>query len=253
VAAISRGTQLAAEDLRESLSQMLAEVWHDLNQTLYLTRMNLTPLLEAPGVRDSPELSERALRVRQSCETLSHLLAELLDLSRLESQAVSPRLKSMSLRSLAQTVVEHFAAKAEAAGVRIVVAAASHDCAVMADDLMLHRVVANLLDNAIAHSSPGATVLVALRYAAQCGRIQVRDAGAGISDAEQYRVFDAYSRGSIDDQGRAKGAGLGLAIVKRLVLLMNGSVHLRSAPNRGCCLSVRLPRAPRPGSATLEQ
>jgi signal transduction histidine kinase len=244
VAAGARATQPAADDSREPLSHLIAEVWHDLNQTLHLMRASLAPLLDLPGVADSPALSERARRVRQSCETLSHLLAEALDLSRLESHAVTPHVKSMATRPLLQSLVEHFSAKAEAAGVRIVLAAPSEDCAVLADGLMLHRVFANLLDNAIAYSRSQQTVLVALRYSQACCKLQVRDAGCGIESAEQGRVFDAHVRLSTDHQkhGGPQGSGLGLAIVKRLVLLMNGTVQLRSAPNRGCCVTVRLPR-----------
>jgi signal transduction histidine kinase len=239
VAAVARATKPGADDSREPLSQLFAEVWHDLHHTLHLMRMSLAPLLELPGVSDSPALSACAQQVRQSCDTLSHLLAEALDLSRLESNVVTPHLKSMTMRPLLRSLVEHFSAKAEAAGVRIVLAAPREDWAVLADDLMLHRVIANLLDNAIAHSAPRQTVLVALRYSQACCKVQVRDAGCGIASAGQRQVFDAYVRLSADS---GKGSGLGLAIVKRLVLLMNGTVHLRSAPKQGCCVTVRLPR-----------
>lgn len=248
MAAIARATQPGADDLREPLSLLFAEVWHDLHHTLHLMRMSLTPLLDLPGVADSAALSACAHHVRQACDTLSHLLSEALDLSRLESNVVTPRLKSMAARPLLRSMVEHFSAKAEAAGVRIVLAAPGEDCAVLADDLMLHRVVANLLDNAIAHSGPRQTVLVALRYSQACCKVQVRDAGCGIAGDGQGQVFDAYVRQGdrLERRNEPKGWGLGLAIVKRLVLLMNGAVHLRSAPNQGCCVTVRLPRVQPP-------
>jgi signal transduction histidine kinase len=245
VAAISRGTQVASDDPRESVSQMFAEVWHDLNQTLHLMRMSLTPLLDLPDVKVSPGLSECARLVRQSCETLEDLLAEALDLSRLESHAVAPRLQRMAVLPLVRSVVEHFSTRAEVAGVRLMVAAPGDDCSVIADDLMFHRVLANLLDNSIAHSMPGQTVLLAVRYSREHCKLQIRDAGHGISGVEHGRVFDAYVRLAADRHGHVKGFGLGLAIVKRLVLLMSGTVLLRSAPNQGCCVTVRLPRANR--------
>jgi two-component system, sensor histidine kinase len=147
-------------------------------------------------------------------------------------------------------VMQHSAA-AERAGVRIVALVQPGRFAV-ADDLMLKRVLSNLLDNAIKFSPPERTVAVVLRSGHDAWRLQVRDAGPGIALEEQGKIFEEFVQLDNDARDRRQGLGLGLAISRRFTQLMGGSLSVRSAPGRGCCMTMLLPKAeaPQPYVAT---
>jgi len=115
-----------------------------------------------------------------------------------------------------------------------------------ADELMLRRLLGNLLDNAIKFSRPGQRVVLALRPGAQCWHMQVRDAGPGIAPEQHEGVFEEFVQLDNQARDRERGYGLGLAISRRFAQLMLGQLALRSALGRGSCFTLSLPRASAP-------
>ncbi len=223
-------------------SRFFAAVSHDLRQPVHAIGLYLDPLAklsQSVGDRDA----QRAVQgIRQSWRALDDLLSQVLDLTRMDSGAVQPDLQPVEVAPLVRSLIMQHSAAAERAGVRIValVRPGRH---VLADDLMLNRVLSNLLDNAIKFSPPGASVVVALRSAQDGWHLQVRDAGIGIAPALQGRIFDEFVQLDNDARDRRRGLGLGLAIAKRFSLLMNGGLDVRSTPGCGCCMTVTLPKA----------
>ena len=117
----------------------------------------------------------------------------------------------MEIAPLVKSLVMQHSAVAERAGVRIVALVPPGRFA-NADELMLKRVLSNLLDNAIKFSPAGGSIVVALRQAVDGWRLQVRDAGIGIAHVEQIRIFDEFVQ--IDNQARDRRQGLGLGLAK---------------------------------------
>ncbi|WP_439607238.1 hybrid sensor histidine kinase/response regulator [Hydrogenophaga sp.] len=226
-------------------SRFFAAVSHDLRQPVHAIGLYLAPLAHlAQATQDRAAL--RALDgITQSWRALDDLLSQVLDLTRMDSGVVQAELQPTELAPLVAGLVRQHSAVAEAAGVRIVALVPSGAHA-MADGLMLIRVLSNLLDNAIKFSPPGGTVLVALRPGAGRWRLQVRDAGPGIALDAQARIFEEFVQIHNEARDRRHGLGLGLAIARRLALLMNGDIAVRSAPGRGCCMTLTLPRARAP-------
>jgi two-component system, sensor histidine kinase len=138
-------------------------------------------------------------------------------------------------------VLQHSAA-AEKKSIRIV-ALVPPQRYVLADLLMLKRVLSNLLDNAIKFSPEDSRIVLALRPAGKQWCIQVRDAGPGIATASQGQVFEEFVQLSNPQRDREQGLGLGLAIAKRFTQLMRGDLRLRSAPGLGTCIAVLLQRS----------
>ncbi|MDR7096356.1 ATP-binding response regulator [Hydrogenophaga laconesensis] len=226
-------------------SRFFAAVSHDLRQPVHAIGLYLAPLASlAERAQDRAAL--RAIDgIGQSWRALDDLLSQVLDLTRMDSGVVQADLQPTEIAPLVQNLVRQHSAVAEAAGVRLVALVRPGTYA-LADGLMLVRVVSNLMDNAIKFSPPGGTVLVTLRGASERWRLQVRDTGMGIAVEEQARVFEEFVQMHNEARDRRQGLGLGLAIARRLVLLMNGSLSVRSALGQGTCMTLTLPRAEPP-------
>jgi two-component system, sensor histidine kinase len=236
-------TAVAAVGLAKS--RFFAAVSHDLRQPVHAIGLYLDPLIKlAQRAHDQPA-QHAAEGIRQSWRALDDLLSQVLDLTRLDSGVVTAELQSTEIAPLVRSLVMQHSAAAERASVRIVGLVQLGRFAV-ADELMLKRVLSNLLDNAIKFSPPERTVAVALRNGADFWRLQVRDAGPGIAMEEQGKIFEEFVQLGNDARDRRQGLGLGLAISKRFTQLMGGSLSVRSAPGRGCCMTIALPKAGAP-------
>ena len=112
------------------------------------------------------------------------------------------------------------------------------------DVARLHRLLYNLLDNALRYSPDGAPIHVDLACSGRWCRLRVRDRGPGLSGDDQERMFERFYRG---DPSRARsrrgGSGLGLAIVRQIALTHGGRVQASNHPDGGALLEVLLPLA----------
>ncbi len=235
-------------------SRFFAAVSHDLRQPVHAIGLYLEPLAQSLGPHSDPELRRAVNGIRQSWRALDGLLAQVLDLTRMDAGTLRASLAPVEVAPLVRAVVLQHSAAAERAGVRLVALAGEpRERQVYADETMLRRVLSNLLDNAIKFSPPGRAVLLAVRPGEQAWRIQVRDAGPGIAPEHHDGVFQEFVQLDNRARDRQQGYGLGLAISRRFAELMLGSLTLRSAPGRGACFTLSLPRAPAPPRRVLEQ
>jgi signal transduction histidine kinase len=226
----------------QAKARFFASVSHDLKQHVHAIGLFLDPLLRTFGAAPDPLVRRSLNGIQQSRRSLDELLSELLDLARLDAGSFRPTLESVELHDVLGKVVLQHSASAEKAGVRLVILS-SPGRTVVADEMMLRRVISNLLDNAIKFSGPGQTVVLNTRPAGDRWMIQVRDAGPGIEASSQERIFEEFVRIESVELGHKNGYGLGLAIVRRLVCQLNGEMKVRSRLGCGCCMSVYLPKA----------
>ncbi|MDH2916518.1 MAG: ATP-binding protein, partial [Gallionella sp.] len=115
---------------------------------------------------------------------------------------------------------------------------------VLSDPVLLERILVNLISNAIRYVPQKGTVMVACRKRGDCISIEIRDNGPGIPVEEQQNVFKEFVQLVNKARDRSKGLGLGLAIVARLAKLMNHTITLRSAPQRGSVFAIDVHRVP---------
>lgn len=221
-------------------SHWSAAIAHDLRQAVALIQAALLPLTHLISRCDDVRAQGALDGIHIACRSMDQMLAQALDLSRLEAGVVTARLTRVEVLPLLSDLVAAFGARAEGAGVRLVILCPQTG-SVIADPLLLHRLLGNLLENAIAASPAAATVVLASRPLGNTLRLQVRDRGPGIARQDQARIFDEFERLPGAYSGSGNGTGLGLAICRRLALLMNASVGVFSASGRGCCMTVRLP------------
>jgi two-component system sensor histidine kinase KdpD len=232
-----QGEVVETQALRHSdvlKTALLRAVSHDL-------RSPLTAIMAAGDAVRSPTLSsadreELASMIVGEAARLSHLVEQLLDLSRLQAGSAPPRRDWCSLEEIVASAVEHLDGRG--GGIPIEVAVDRGLPFIEADAAQLERVFVNLLDNARRFSA-GRPVEV--KAHAIDGRVAVRviDRGAGIREELLPHVFEPFRRG--EGESEHAGAGLGLAIVKGLVEANGGTVRAASQIGRGTVFSLEFP------------
>ncbi len=253
-AVLRRQAERAADTMAElslAKSRFFAAVSHDLRQPVHAIGLYLELLTQARMLHDDPDARRSVDGIRQSWVALDTLLSQVLDLTRMDAGTLRANLSALELAPLMRAVVMQHSAAAESAGVRVIALLKDEQPRhVFADELMLRRLLGNLVDNAIKFSRPGQRVLLTLRPGEQCWHMQVRDCGPGIAPELHESVFEEFVQLDNQARDRAQGYGLGLAISRRFAQLMLGQLTLRSAPGRGSCFTLSLPRASAPVAAT---
>lgn len=219
-------TDLAAAD--QYRRELIANVSHELRTPIAALQAVLENVVD--GVTRPDDATMRT--VLSQTQRLGNLVAELLDLSRLDGGAVPLSRQVFAVQPFLANVVD----QAGHADVRLEVS--PPELTADADPSRLHQVVANLLDNAARHSPTGGDILVQARRLGPEGGllIEVMDQGSGIEWSDRSRVFERFTRGGSDDGG----TGLGLAIARWAVELHSGSIAVVGEPP-GCRIQVKLP------------
>ena len=214
---------------------LVANVSHELRTPLSALQARLENVADGVEPGDRETVETMLVQVRR----LSRLVEQLLDLSRLESQAQPFDAEPFSVRGVLEDVVRE--AKLSAPGDVAVEIEARDGLIAHGDSERVHQVVMNLVENAVRHSPRPGRVVLCAGPAADRVRITVTDDGPGIPAEESARVFERFYRA---DRARASGgAGLGLAIARWIVDLHGGEIRAESAGPRGCRMVVELPGA----------
>ncbi len=238
-----------AEQAALSRARFLAAASHDLRQPLHAMGLFIDGLL--PGA--SPAQRPAVLRLQESTEFMGVLLDDLLEISRLDAQVLTPAITKVPLAAL----FDHLDAQhaATAAETRVRLRWSDRGLAVRSDAALLQRIVGNLVANALRHAPSGGTVLVAARRSRRDGdsvRIEVRDNGVGIAPIHQGRIFEEFYQVANTERDRRRGFGLGLAICARIAALLGTRITVRSALQAGSTFALTLPAARADEAATPE-
>lgn len=216
----------------------VADASHELRTPLTSVIANLELLQEAlaePPQSDSGQALSSALR---SSHRMSRLVADMLLLARADAGRLSER-RDCDLAEIMEAAVAEVAPLANSHELRI---SAADSVPVHGNPDELHRMVANLLDNAIRHTPPGTRVEVRTVHGLGHGALEVSDDGPGIPQSLGQQVFDRFVRGSGPaDTAAGAGTGLGLAIVRAVAQSHGGEVVAGISRDGGALVRVSLP------------
>jgi signal transduction histidine kinase len=222
--------------LESSRRELVAWVSHDLRTPLAGIRAMVEALEDGLVEGDDIDRYHRTLRVE--ADRLAGLVDDLFELSRIESSTLRLSLERVGLDEVVSEALAGAGPVARAKGVRLAGTVADPAPVVEVAAAELHRVVRNLLDNAIRHTPADGAVVVETGIADEAAYISVLDSCGGIPTDELDRVFDLAFRG--DPARGPGGAGLGLAIARGLVEAQHGEIAVLNEPG-GCRFTVRLP------------
>ncbi len=229
--------------LEQVRRDFVTNVSHELKTPLTSIRGFVETLLDD---RDAPpEVRERfLLKIKDHSHRLSALVADLLTLSRIESQGLGPRRGPLDLRTPVRASVELLATRADDNDLTLATDLPPDPVPVFGDAEMLRQLVDNLLGNALKYTPAGGSVHVTLTVDGGEALLRVDDTGVGLAPEQQERIFERFYR---VDRARSRelgGTGLGLSIVKHAVLAHSGRVSVDSTLGVGSSFRVWLPLSP---------
>ena len=173
-------------------------------------------------------------------ESLSHLIENLLELSRAQTQQLSLYSEPTDVKTLVRETLSKI--KRQAHSHRFVTSFPDKLQLINADPLRIERILYNLLDNAAKYSPPGSQIKVSANAEPERLVIGVSDHGKGLSSSEQARIFGPFQRLENNRPDQARGAGLGLMVCRRLVEAHGGEIWVESKKGRGSTFFFSLPR-----------
>jgi len=221
------------ERVDEQRSALLRSVSHDLRTPLATIRAVASDLRD--GTRYDQSTSRELLEtVCDEAERLDRLVANLLDLSRIEAGALRPELQAVAMDELVTERLRRLGRLF--AQVRLQVEVPPDLPLVDGDYTQLDQVLTNLLENAARHAPAGSTVRVTARTVGPMVELRVADEGIGVAEYERGRIFEPFRRGE-----GSGSSGIGLAICKAVAEAHGGSVAVERTPGGGATFVVVLP------------
>ncbi len=215
-------------------TRFLQAIGHDLRQPLNVIGLHITNY-EQKNIDLSSENKTLLNNIRQSISGLHSMFTSLLDISRLEEGLIAPEFNRVRLLPLFTDLSDEFDLLANQKHIEIRMKC--QDIGIHTDEILLERMLRNLLNNAIKYTDKG-KIFFGARQTNEIVKIYIMDTGRGIADSEIETVLETYQRGS--ETGDIDGLGLGLAIVKQTVELLNMELEIHSKQNRGTTVIIKI-------------
>ncbi len=236
---IAEDARRGAENATRSKTQFFAAASHDLRQPLQAIGIYSALLRK----RAPPPLEPLVRNLSGAVESLSKLVEELLEISRLDSGTIQPRIQQVVLDDMFAGLEQEFTPLA--ASKRLQLRARHSGLAIVSDPLLMQRVLRNLLANAVRYTQRGG-VLLAARKRNGLVSIEVWDTGPGIQQQELDRIFEEFYRGESARVEGSVGYGLGLSIVRRICGALGHPLVVTTRPGSGSVFRVEAPGSAAP-------
>ncbi len=226
-------------------ADFVANASHELRTPLSAIRASVETLQGLDSAADAESARHFVEVIDRHSARLVELVADLLDLSRLESPLAQFPTETLSLSGFLSELRSRYDAASVANGVRLDVRCDPGIDLVNISPQLLRLVLDNLVDNAVKFTDRGGQVSVACDRVGEALRIEVSDTGCGIPEDQQSRVFERFYQVQRSRSGhgssRMRGTGLGLSIVRHAVAAMEGTVALWSRVGEGTRVTLSIP------------
>jgi two-component system, OmpR family, sensor histidine kinase KdpD len=225
----------AADRMRTAL---LAAVSHDLRTPLASAKAAVTSLRSRDVDWAAEDHDELLATADESLDRLTHLVDNLLDMSRLQAGALSLFPRPVGLDEIVSRALDNLDPAAQS--VRVDIPESLPEINV--DPAILERVIVNLAENALRYSPPGRPPLLTASALGNRVELRVVDRGPGIPEKDRDRMFVPFQR--LGDTDNTTGVGLGLALSRGLTEAMGGTLTADETPGGGLTMTVSVPAVP---------
>ena len=235
---ISGRALFPAERAWKQQQAFIANASHELRTPLTLIRASAEVALRGrPGGRQEELVSD----ILQESDHMSHLVEDLLLLSRLDSNRLELDQQIISLPDLLTDLRRQMERVTQQHGVSLVLEAVEGQA--LGDLTRLRQVLLIVLDNALRYTPPGGEIRLKANTQRDVARISIADTGSGISKEHQKYVFERFYQVDKSRTGEGHGSGLGLSIARALVEAQGGHISLESEEGKGTVVTLELPAA----------
>ena len=219
----------------KELRELISNISHDIKTPLTAIKGYSEGLMD--GVADTPEKQEKYLRtIYAKANDMSALVDELSFYAKIDTNSMPYHFERVRVKDYFADCVEENSAELELIQLHLEFSAdVDADTEVLADREQLHRVMSNLIGNAIKYrgEKEQGTIRLSLREEEQFVRVEVADTGQGIAEKDLPNIFDRFYRADASRNSKQGGTGLGLAIAKKIIEEHGGTIEARSCYGEG--------------------
>jgi two-component system, sensor histidine kinase and response regulator len=235
-----------SDRMRHDLTNMIV---HDMKAPLVAITGYTDLLLDKTWGELNPQQYRAIQRTYQNAQRLLNLSTMILDMARMEEGKLLLQIGHVKVIEMLKKAIDNMDWMAQNSGIMLQIELDDPELEAYLDENLMHRVLINLLSNAIRHSPRGSTVtLAAHQTTGQLSEnnliIDVKDQGEGIAKEDQLYIFDKYRQASRRREGSRIDSGLGLTFCKLAVEAQKGRIELESAIDQGSTFTLILPRTP---------
>jgi signal transduction histidine kinase len=238
---VSERATASVRDTNNKLRSFMADASHELNTPLGIVEAALESaqkkLVGEERGKEEIEIATSAL------ERMEKILADLMLLSTVEGGALAPAQEPISLRELVEGVALEFRPKFEQKGVFLILDPLV-DGLVLGDNSALHRLLGNVVENALRYTESGGQVRLTMSKEGSQFKVVVADTGVGIAAASQQKIFERFYRVDRSRSRGSGGAGLGLPIAIAIAHSHGGNIEVQSSEGGGSRFTLVLAVAP---------
>jgi len=226
----------AANKANNDKSRFIATASHDLRQPLHAVNLFLYSL----GNKITTEDQQYDLnRIQHGIDSLGDLFSALLDISQLDSGAVTTNKINFHLKDKMQKILDQYSLDAEAKGLDLTLD--NCDKIVFSDPTLFEQLIRNLLSNAIQYTEQGRIDVFTKVSEGNSISLHIRDTGIGIPEDDRENIFGEFFQINNPERNRDKGLGLGLAIVRRTAKLLDLPIQIHSILGKGTEFIIEIP------------
>ncbi|MBN2635495.1 MAG: response regulator [Prolixibacteraceae bacterium] len=220
----------------EFLSNMSHELRTPLNSIMALSKV----LLQQAQTKLDDDESNYLEIIERNGRRLLAIINDILDLSKIEAGKMDVVAQKVSVVSLLHAAAESLHTLAGEKKLQLAVKIPEPLPTVVTDEFRLHQVLVNIIGNAIKFTEKGGVVISATHHQEYIN-ISVKDTGIGISKEMQEYIFDEFRQADGSISRQYQGTGLGLAIARKIMVILGGSISVKSKPGEGSEFTIHLP------------
>jgi signal transduction histidine kinase len=230
--------------LNQEKNELLGIAAHDLknplsNIKLYAEEIEL--LVEQVEPMELAKINHFAGLIQYNARQMFQLVKNLLDVNRIEMGHLHLNMEFLNVYPVLEQLVNQYRTQAQAKQIQLILDAHYTEALTYADGNKLHQIVDNLLSNAVKYTARGKAVEVRLRVEGLSVVCEIHDQGPGLSQADQLKLYQKFTRLTPRPTGQEYSSGLGLFIVKKLSDMMQTEIECESELGHGTCFRVRVP------------
>lgn len=226
------------QDSFEQIRRFTSDVSHELRTPLAILMGELELALRSP--KTPGQYVETITSAMEEVTRLSKVVQSLLDISRAETGQVRINFEPLNLSATIRDIAEDMQILAEEKGIKLD-SIVEDNVTIYADDVRIHQLLINIIDNSIKYNRPNGSVLVRMQRDEGYAIIRISDTGVGIPKDNIEHIFERFFRVDKSRSRDVEGTGLGLAIVKWIVEAHNGEINVESEFGKGTMFTITLP------------
>jgi PAS domain S-box-containing protein len=236
------GVAAVREVAEASRDSQIADLGHELRSPLTAI-LGYTGLMlgAAPGSLDAERQAEFIARIAASGDYMLRLVNNLLDLRRMESGSEQLQPAQIHVDRILQLIVAMARQRASEKQIDLTLELAPGLRPLQTDELLVRRIVDNLVSNAIKYTPSGGAVHVTAAHRGESVQIAIKDTGIGLTDEERRLLFERFFRSSRPEARQERGTGLGMALVQESLRRLGGRIDVVSKVGEGSTFTVSIP------------